>query len=117
MLNLLTNFSHPELVFAVHQCTRFCNYQKRTHAQAVRRIIQYLISTRRDSDSYQGLLFKVDKSTIVNVYVDASFAGEWNTLWSENPLSVFSRTGYIITYTGCPISWLSKIEQRHPCPA
>ena len=38
--NLLTNSSHPELAFATHQCTRFCNDPKRTHEQAIKRIAQ-----------------------------------------------------------------------------
>lgn len=92
MLNFLTNSSHPELAFAVHQCARFCNDPKRIHEQAVRRIIQYLLSTKRGTDSYQGLLFKVDITKSIDVYVDASFAGDWNISWSENPSSVFSRT-------------------------
>ena len=49
-LNFLTNSLHLELEFAVHPCTRFYN-PKRVHAQVVRRRIQYIISTRRDSDS------------------------------------------------------------------
>ena len=31
MLNFLTNSSHPELAFAVHQCPRFCNNPKGIH--------------------------------------------------------------------------------------
>ena len=41
MLNFLTNSTHPELSFAVHQCARFCNDPKMVHEQAVKRIIQY----------------------------------------------------------------------------
>ena len=52
MLSFLTNSSHPELSFAVRQGARFCNDPKRIHEQAVRRIIHYLISTKRGTDSY-----------------------------------------------------------------
>ena len=71
--------------------------------------MQYMLSTKRDQDSYQGFSFKVDKTKSINVYVDASFAGEWNTSWSDNLTSVFSRIGYFVTYAGCPISFLSKL--------
>ena len=28
MINFLTDWSHPELTYLVHQCVRFCNDQK-----------------------------------------------------------------------------------------
>ena len=48
MLNFLTNSSHPELAFTAHQCAHFNNYPKRIHEQAVKMIIQYILSTKRD---------------------------------------------------------------------
>ena len=38
MLNFLTNSKHPELSFAVQQCTRFCNNPKMVHEQAVKEL-------------------------------------------------------------------------------
>ena len=108
MLNYLVNCSHPELSFAVHQCARFCNDPKKCHEQAVKRILRYLIQTTRTRD--QGIIFRPDKSKSVDCYVDASFAGEWNTAWSDEPSSVMSRTGYIILYANCPIIWGSKLQ-------
>ena len=82
-----------------------------SHEQAVKRIVQYLLSTKReDSESYSGLLFKIYVTKNIIVYVDASFAGDWNKTWSEDPTSVLSRTGYLFTYAGCPITWLSKLQ-------
>ena len=114
MLNYLVNCTHPELSFAVHQCARFCNDPKRVHEQAVKRIIRYLISTQpsftgRDK-APQGILFKPDNTKSIDTYVDASFAGEWNTSWSDEPSSVMSRTGYVILYANCPIIWSSKLQ-------
>ena len=108
MLNYLVNCSHPELSFAVHQCARFCNDPKRCHEQAVKRILRYLIHTTRTGD--QGIVFRPDKTKSIDCYVDASFAGEWNTAWSDEPSSVMSRTGYIILYANCPIVWASKLQ-------
>ena len=42
--------------------------------------------------------------------MDASFAGDWNTSWSDEPSSVMSRTGYVILYANCPIIWSSKLQ-------
>ena len=102
----------PDISFTVHQCARFCNDPKMVHEQAVKRIIQYLLSTVRqdDPEAYEGLIFKVDRTKSIEVYVDAAFAGDWNQSWSQEPSSVFSRTGYFITYAGCPITWLSKLQ-------
>ena len=111
MLNFLVNSSHPELTYAVHQCARFCNDPKLSHERAVKRIIQYLKSTRREgTDGYNGMLFKIDRNKSIEVFVDASFAGDWNRSWSNDPTSVFSRTGYVIFLAGCPIVWLSKLQ-------
>ena len=78
MLNFLTNSTHPELSFAVHQCARFFNDTKMVHEQAVKRIIQYLLSTVRkdDPEAYEGLVFKVYKTKSIEVYVDTAFAGD-----------------------------------------
>ena len=114
MLNYLVNCTHPELSFAVHQCARFCNDPKRVHEQAVKRIIRYLLSTQASftgkDKAPQGILFKPDKTKSIDTYVDASFAGEWNTSWSDEPSSVMSRTGYVILYANCPIIWSSKLQ-------
>ena len=107
MLNYLVTCTHPELSFAVHQCARFCSAPKRSHEQAIKRIIRYLINTKRNNS--QGIIYRPDKTRCIDVYVDASFAGEWNEAWSEDSSSVMSRTGFTIMYAGCPVVWASKL--------
>ena len=41
-LNILEKSTHPDISFAVHQCTRFCEHPKQSHGEAVRRLCQYL---------------------------------------------------------------------------
>ena len=41
---------------------------------------------------------------------DADFVGGWSTNESDDPASVYSRTGYIIKYSNCPILWVSKLQ-------
>ena len=43
-------------------------------------------------------------------FVDADFVGGWSTNKSDDPDSVYSRTGYIIKYNNCPILWASKLQ-------
>ena len=88
-------------------CFVFCQAE-RCHQQAVKRILRYLIHTQRIGE--QGIIFRPDKTRSIDTYVDALFAGEWNTTWSDEPSSVMSRTGYIMLYTNCPIIWTSKLQ-------
>ena len=108
MLNYLVNCSHPELAFSVHQCARFCANPKHSHEQAVKRILRYLLFTKRTKQ--QGIVFRPDTQRSIDTYVDASFAGEWNSTWSDEPSSVMSRTGYVIMFARCPIIWCSKLQ-------
>jgi hypothetical protein len=110
MLNYLVNSTQPDLAYAVHQCARFSNDPKRSHEQAVKRILRYLLYLKR-SDT-RGVRFSPELSKSLEVYVDASFAGDWNTVWSEEPTSIMSRTGYLIRYGNCPIIWCSKLQSE-----
>ena len=107
MMNYLVGCTHPELAFAVHQCAHFCHNPKRGHEQAVKRIVRYLLTTKKTKQ--YGMIYKPDKTKSIDTFVDASFAGEWNTAWSDEPSSVMSRTGYIILFANCPIIWSSKL--------
>ena len=113
MLNFLVNSTHPELSHAVHQCARYCENPRASHEAAVKHVVRYLLSTQerngRASPRY-GLNMCPDRTRGLEVYVDASFAGDWNQSWSEEQASVLSRTGYVIKYANCPIMWASKLQ-------
>ena len=108
MLNYLANSTHPELAFAVHQCTCFYNAPKSSHERAVNRIFQYLLHIQRTEN--QGIVFNPNASYSVDTFVDASFAGKWIASWGEEPSSVFSPTGYIVMFSKCLIIWASKLQ-------
>ena len=42
--------------------------------------------------------------------MDADFAGGWKDGDHDCPESVLSRTGFVIMYAGCPITWGSKMQ-------
>jgi hypothetical protein len=44
--------------------------------------------------------------------VDADFAGRWHKEFSQLRENVLSRTGYVVTFCGCPISWASKLKSE-----
>ncbi len=51
-------------------------------------------------------------SDTIDCYMDADFAGAWTYDTSEDPSSVKSRSGYVITFAGCPILWSSKLQSE-----
>ena len=106
MLLYLSNNSRPDIAFAVHQCARFYHAPKQIHALAIKAIGRYLIRTRD-----KGLILSPSGDLGVDCYVDADFAGLWlHEDADQNPLSVKSRTGYLITIGGCPLTWTSKLQ-------
>ena len=48
----------------------------------------------------------------IKCFVDASFAGDWIKERGEDPMAVYSRTGNVIFYMGCPITWISKTQSE-----
>ena len=115
MMNFLVTCSHPELAFAVHQVARFSNNPTHQHEQAIKRIVRYLIGTQRGRNKTEitrGILYQPGKTKSIEAFVDASFAGEWNAEWSDEPSSVMSRTGYVVLYANCPVIWSSKLQSE-----
>lgn len=110
MLNYLVNCTPPEMAYAVYQCARFCHAPKQSHEQAVKRIVRYLLHVKWTNN--QGILFQPNKFHSIHIFVDASFAGEWNTSWNNEPSSVYSRSGYVISLSNCPIIWSSKLQSE-----
>jgi hypothetical protein len=104
-LNYLEKSSRPDISFAVHQCARFCSDPKVEHTAAVKRIGRYLLGTMD-----KGIIWTPNTDSL-HCYTNASFLGDWNKEIAEYDASTaLSRTGYIVTYGGCPILWSSKIQ-------
>jgi hypothetical protein len=104
-LNYLAQNSRPDISYAVHQCARFCTRPTALHELAVKRIARYLLLTKD-----KGLILKPSKTFNLDMYVDADFAGMWHQEHTHLRENVLSRTGYIITFCGCPIHWASKLQ-------
>ena len=56
------------------------------------------------------MLYTVDKTKELEVYVDADFAGGWSSADSESADNVLSCTGFVICYANCLILWCSKLQ-------
>jgi hypothetical protein len=92
-------------MLAIHQCAGFTQNPSHKHELAVKWIVRYLKGTRD-----KGIILKPSDTHAIDCYVDADFAGAWTHGNSHHPSSVYSRTGYTITFAGCPILWLSELQ-------
>ena len=107
MLMFLANNSRPDIAYAVHQCARFTHQPKASHGAAVKRILRYLKGT-----DDKGITISPTNELTVDCYVDADFAGLWKIEDEQEPISVKSRSGHLIMFMGCPLSWQSKLQTQ-----
>jgi len=107
MLGYLQLTSRPDISMATHQCARFNSCPKLSHERSINRICRYLLGTMD-----KGIVFRPDHSRGLECHVDADFAGGWTGGDSTNPETVLSRTGFVISYAGCPIYWQSKLQSE-----
>jgi hypothetical protein len=56
------------------------------------------------------MIYRPDLARGLEVFVDADFAGRWDPEDAENSDSVYSCTGFVICYIGCPMFWQSKLQ-------
>lgn len=112
VLLYLANNTRPDIAFSVSQAARYSAKPKKAHATAVKRIARYLLDTKGN-----GLIMQPARAhageqinnLAVDCYVDADFAGTWNSEHATDPACVKSRAGYVICVGGCPITWTSKL--------
>jgi hypothetical protein len=105
MLLYISSNTRPDIQFAVHQVARFSHSPRKSHGQALKRIVRYLLETRT-----RGLMFSLDLGQGLNCWVDADFAGMYGYEDEQDPVSVKSRTGFVLTLHGCPVIWSSKLQ-------
>jgi hypothetical protein len=112
MLMYLSGNSRPDIAYAVHQAARFTHQPRASHAAGIKRILRYLQKTKT-----KGLILKPQQDHRVDCYVDADFGGLFSVEDKQDPISVKSRTGYVIMYHKFELIFLrlsydSKFFQR-----
>jgi hypothetical protein len=105
MMMYLASNSRPDIAFAVHQCARFTHAPKASHERALKRIGRYLLATKE-----RGMVIRPSSELKLDCYADADFAGLYGYEDEQEPNSVKSRTGYIITLAKTPVLWVSKLQ-------
>ena len=105
-LNFLEKSTRPDIAYAVHQCARFSGDPKQSHADAVKRIGRYLKGSPN-----VGITLRPDTQQSFQCWVNTDFSGNWKPEGAQHdPMTAKSRSGWIIQYAGCPITWSSKLQ-------
>ena len=95
-------------MYAVNMCAQYSINPRVPHAEAVRRICRYIKGTLTE-----GLLINPSKDQwSLDCFTDADYAGNWNIPEAEDPDSVKSRGGHVISLGNVPILWKSKRIQE-----
>ena len=91
---------------AVHQCARFQDSPKQPHIQAVWMIGWYLIGTKD-----KGIIPRPDQVRSFECWVDTDIVGNWLPEGAQkDPMMSKSQSGWVITYAGCSVTWVSKLQ-------
>jgi hypothetical protein len=107
-LNYLAQTTRPDIMYATHQIAKYASDPREIHGEAILYLVRYLKKTRD-----LGLKFKPNGSRGFECFCDADFSGLWNkSLAPVDPSTAKSRSGWIIFYAGCPVSWASKLQSQ-----
>ena len=105
-LNYLDKGTRPDISYAAHQCARHSQDPKKSHEEAILHLAKHLKGTRNN-----GLILKPNSNRSIDIHVDAEFCGNFNPNTSSEDVSTAkSRTGYVISFAGCPVTWDSKLK-------
>ena len=106
ILQYLCGNTRPDIAYATNSCAKYCVDPREPHEKAVKRIARYLKGTMDE-----GLIYRPDMNNLtLDCHVDADFAGTWNIDDPEDAEGVKSRTGFLLTFAGCPILWKSTTQ-------
>jgi len=107
MMWYLYGHSRPDLGFALSQASRFTHFPRRSHELALIRIGQYLKGTLD-----KGMILRPAALDQLHMdcHVDSDFMGLHGKEPRDDPVSVKSRAGFIISLNNCPLVWSSKLQ-------
>jgi hypothetical protein len=107
-LNYLAQTTRPDIMYAMHQLTKYSSNPREPHEDATLYLIRYLKKTRDI-----GLKFTPDPDKGFKCYCDANFSGLWKKQFARcDPSTSKSRSGWVVFYAGCPIIWASCLQTQ-----
>ena len=105
-LNFLEKSTRLDISISVHQCARFSESPKKSHAEAIKHIGCYLLATWD-----KGLIIHPNKDWHFDCWADADFAGNWRQADTHiDPMTSKSWSGWIVQFAGAPVTWASKMQ-------
>ena len=105
MLWYLAVNTRGDIVYATSILARSTQKPTQAAREGVKRIARYLQGTKD-----KGLVYRITDNPPLQAYCDADFAGLWNTEDQTQPISVKSRTGFVIVLGQKPLMWFSKLQ-------
>ena len=106
-LNFLKNSTRADISYATHQVDRFVEYTRPPHGEAVDHLVNYLHDMRKE-----GLILDSKRNKSFEIFYDTDFPGNWYVpTAADDPSTARSRSGYIVTYAGCPITWIYRLQK------
>ena len=107
MLLYLAGHTRPDISYAVNCCARYMFNPRLSHEKALKRIGRYLKATRN-----RGLVFNPTGELNIDAYPDSDFAGMYGYELPNDPSCTKSRTGYLVNLSGCPVTWVSRLQRE-----
>ncbi len=107
-LNYLAQTTRSDIMYATHQIAKYSSDPRQLHREAILYLVCYLKKMHN-----LGLKFKPDPKKGLKCYCDVDFSGNWNREFAPiDHSNAKSRSGWIIFYAGCPVSWASKLQSQ-----
>ncbi len=107
-LNYLAQTTRLDIMYAMHQITKYSSDPRQSHGEAILYLVCYLKKMQE-----LGLKFRPDPKKGFECYCDTDFAGNWNRIFAPmDPSTAKSQSGWIIFYAGFPFSWASKLQPQ-----
>jgi hypothetical protein len=107
-LNYLAQATRPDIMHATHQIAKYLSDPRQSQGEAILYLVRYWKKTQD-----LGLKFKPVPKKGFECYCDVDFSENWNREFAPvDPSTAKSRSGWIIFYARCPISWASKRQSQ-----
>ena len=106
MFVYLWDHNRPYIAFTFDFCAQYMFLPKRPHDFSLKRLARYLNHTK-----YHGLVLDLNSYIFkVDAYPGAEFAGIYGHKNSDDQACSKSCTGFIITFSGCPVLCISRLQ-------
>ena len=105
-LNFLNNSTCVDISYATHQVDLFFEDTLSPCVEAVDHLVKYICNSRDE-----GLILGPKSNKSFELFSKANFVGNWYRPTAyDDPIYAKYCSGYVITYEGCPITWISCLQ-------